>query len=71
MTDQLSHIDEKGASKMVDISEKSVTTRQATAQAIITMQPNTLDKIMTGDLPKGDCIPVGKNSRNNGVKANP
>ena len=51
---QLTHLDEHGAARMVDVGEKAFTRRTAQAQAVITMQPETLRKIVEGDMPKGD-----------------
>ena len=60
MTEKLTHIDEHGAAKMVDVADKAITKRSATASAIIEMQPKTLQLILEGGLPKGDCIPVAR-----------
>ena len=49
-----SHLDEKGAARMVDVGGKPVTHRVAEAQARITMRPATLKAILTGGAPKGD-----------------
>ena len=38
---QLTHLDEKGAARMVNVGEKPVTQRIAQAQSVITMQPET------------------------------
>lgn len=50
----LTHIDEKGAARMVDVGEKAYTHREARAQAIITMKPETLALILDGKVKKGD-----------------
>lgn len=50
----LTHLDEQGAARMVDISTKDVTQRIACAQAVITMKPETLRMIVDGNAPKGD-----------------
>lgn len=50
----LTHIDEKGAARMVDVGEKTYTHREARAQAIITMKPETLALILDGKVKKGD-----------------
>ncbi len=52
----LSHIDQTGAARMVDISEKSPTTRTAIAICEISMQTSTLDAIQHGNMPKGDVL---------------
>lgn len=50
----LTHIDDNGAARMVDVGEKEVTRRSASAQAIVSMQPETLSLILSGGMPKGD-----------------
>ena len=59
MTD-LTHIDELGHARMVDVSGKAVTRRVATAQATVTMQPETLEKIRQNTLAKGDALGVAR-----------
>src|SRR5215208_242556 len=56
----LSHIDEKGQARMVDISEKDTTSRMAIANACIRMRPETLAVILTGDAPKGDVLAAAR-----------
>lgn len=51
---QLSHLDDKGNAHMVDVGAKAVTSRMAVAQAEIIMQPETLELICRGEMPKGD-----------------
>ena len=41
----LTHFDESGASRMVDVGEKPITRRVAVAEAIVTMRPETLELI--------------------------
>lgn len=50
------HFDEAGNARMVDVSDKSVTTRTATAAARITMAPRTLEHILAGTARKGDVL---------------
>jgi cyclic pyranopterin phosphate synthase len=45
---------------MRDISHKIKTFRQATARATLTVSPETLDRLRSGDLPKGDPLPIAK-----------
>lgn len=56
----LTHIDEHGRARMVDVSEKDATRRVATAQAVLTMQPETLEKIRQNELAKGDALAVAR-----------
>ncbi|AGK57963.1 molybdenum cofactor biosynthesis protein C [Hyphomicrobium denitrificans 1NES1] len=53
---KLSHIDDKGEARMVDVSEKATTSRRAVAEGFITMQPETLALVETGEAKKGDVI---------------
>ena len=52
----LSHVDEKGAVRMVDVSEKDDTKRQAIAEGWIFMHQDTLDMIVAGTAAKGDVL---------------
>jgi len=52
----LSHIDESGRARMVDVSAKGSTPRTATARAVLTCQPETLDQVRAGTTPKGAVI---------------
>jgi len=56
----LSHIDEKGQARMVDISEKDTTSRMAVANACIRMRPETLAVILRGNVPKGDVLAAAR-----------
>jgi cyclic pyranopterin phosphate synthase len=58
--DRLTHLDEHGRAKMVDVSSKSVTTRRAKAEGLIRMTPDLLERIFEGDLPKGDVLAVAR-----------
>lgn len=51
---KLTHLDEQGAARMVNVGKKQVTQRVASAQSVITMQPETLRMIADGTAPKGD-----------------
>ena len=56
----LTHIDEHGKARMVDVSAKETTRRVATAQAVITMRPETMHKIRQNELAKGDALAVAR-----------
>jgi cyclic pyranopterin phosphate synthase len=56
----LSHIDEHGAARMVDVSDKSNTVRTASAEAVVRMRPATLALIIDGTMPKGDVFAVAR-----------
>ena len=53
---KLTHIDERGAAHMVDVSDKAVSTRIAVAEGRITMQPATLKLVLEGNAKKGDVL---------------
>ncbi len=57
---ELSHLDEQGHARMVDVSEKAPTVREATAAAEVVAKPETLDLIREGGLPKGDVLAVAR-----------
>ncbi len=56
----LTHIDEHGAARMVDVGDKADTRREATAQAIVRMHPETLALIVEGKHKKGDVLAVAR-----------
>jgi cyclic pyranopterin phosphate synthase len=60
MPPRLTHIDDSGAAHMVDVGDKAVTSRQATAAGTITMQPETLAMIRDGLAKKGDVIATAR-----------
>ena len=53
---KLTHLDESGAAKMVDVGDKAETVRIATASGCVTMQKQTLELILSGNAAKGDVI---------------
>lgn len=53
---KLSHIDDKGEARMVDVSDKASTARRAVAEGLIAMQPETLRLVETSAAKKGDVI---------------
>jgi len=57
---QLSHLDEQGRARMVDVSEKEITSRIATARGTIRMQPKTLALIREERIEKGDVFSVAR-----------
>ena len=56
----LSHLDEAGHARMVDVSDKDVTRREATARGRIHLQPSTLALVVEGSLPKGDVLATAR-----------
>ena len=60
MSDHLTHLDEAGRARMVDVGAKDVTERVAVARGRVTMQPATLGLIVAGNMPKGDVLAVAQ-----------
>jgi cyclic pyranopterin phosphate synthase len=56
----LSHLDEQGRARMVDVGAKADTERVATARGRVRMQPETLALIQRGGVPKGDVLAVAR-----------
>ncbi|WP_417552366.1 cyclic pyranopterin monophosphate synthase MoaC [Marinomonas fungiae] len=56
MSETLTHLDSNGNAHMVDVSDKDVTKRTATARSVVRMLPETLRKVIEGGLPKGDVL---------------
>ena len=56
---RLTHIDDKGAARMVDVSEKAVTVREAVAECIVRMAPGTIEVVREGTA-KGDALQVAR-----------
>ena len=56
----LSHLDPDGHARMVDVSAKPETTREATAAGRVTMRPETLALISAGRIPKGDVLATAR-----------
>ena len=56
----LTHLDSQGRANMVDVTDKAVTSREAAAQAVVRMRPETLEMIVSGGHPKGDVFAVAR-----------
>jgi cyclic pyranopterin phosphate synthase len=56
----LTHFNEQGRARMVDVSDKSETKRTAAAKTTVSMSPATLDKIKQGKVGKGDVLSVAQ-----------
>ena len=52
----LTHLDEHGTARMVDVGDKTATDRRAVARALVRMSPATAAKVLAGDAPKGDVL---------------
>jgi cyclic pyranopterin phosphate synthase len=60
MPSELTHFDERGASRMVDVSDKAATRRTARASGQVRMAPATLQRIRERDVAKGDVLEVAR-----------
>jgi cyclic pyranopterin phosphate synthase len=60
MPNKLSHIDDKGKPRMVDVTAKVVTQREAITKGTVHMQPETLALIQKGQISKGDVLTVAQ-----------
>ena len=58
MTRDLSHVDEEGQVQMVNVGDKPVSRRRATAQALVRMAPETARRLR--ELPKGDALAAAR-----------
>ncbi len=57
---RLTHVDETGAARMVDVRGKAITAREAIAAGEVHMQPETLALIQSGEAAKGDVLAVAR-----------
>ncbi|WP_328295140.1 cyclic pyranopterin monophosphate synthase MoaC [Kineococcus sp. NBC_00420] len=58
--DRLTHLDDAGHARMVDVSAKPVTAREARAEGFVRCSQAVLDLIAEGGLPKGDALAVAR-----------
>ncbi|MDP4128483.1 MAG: cyclic pyranopterin monophosphate synthase MoaC, partial [Bacillota bacterium] len=56
----LTHFDQEGRARMVDVSDKDETARVAVARGKVLMKPETLDRIRSGQIAKGDVLAVAQ-----------
>jgi cyclic pyranopterin monophosphate synthase len=57
---QLTHLNDRGEAKMVDVADKSVTKRTAVAEGRVRMSASTLEAILAGNAPKGDVLGIAR-----------
>ncbi len=60
MTEQFTHLDEAGRPRMVDITGKPETQREAVAGGTVRMKPATFELLRSGDMPKGDVLTTAR-----------
>ncbi len=57
---QLTHLDQRGRMRMVDVGQKAVTRREAVARGAVRMAPATLEAIIGGKLKKGEALAAAR-----------
>ena len=57
---ELTHLDDEGTARMVDVGAKEATARRAVARAVVRMSPETAARVAAGDAPKGDVLGVAR-----------
>jgi cyclic pyranopterin phosphate synthase len=60
LTHHLTHLDARGAARMVDVSAKEVTARQASARGTVLLSAAAVAALRGGDVPKGDALAVAR-----------
>jgi cyclic pyranopterin monophosphate synthase len=60
MSSELTHLDDSGRARMVDVGEKPPTERRARARAIVRVSRQTAQAVLAGDAPKGDVLGVAR-----------
>jgi cyclic pyranopterin phosphate synthase len=69
--DRLTHVDESGAARMVDVSGKDVTDRQAVATGRVLVSPRVIELLRGEGVPKGDALAVARLAGIMGAKQTP
>ena len=60
MAGRLTHLDDTGAARMVDVSAKAVTEREAVAEALVVLSPEAFAAVREGNAPKGDVLATAR-----------
>lgn len=60
MSDELTHLDAEGRARMVDVGDKPATGRRATASGRLLMSPPTRERVLAGEVPKGNVVEVAR-----------
>jgi cyclic pyranopterin monophosphate synthase len=71
VTEHLTHVDETGAARMVDVSGKDVTARRAVAAGAVHTSQHVIELLRDGALPKGDALGVARVAGIMGAKRTP
>jgi len=65
---ELSHLDDAGRARMVDVGDKAPSDRRAVAEAFVSMSQDTAATVASGDAPKGDVVSVARVAGIQGAK---
>src|SRR5512145_120622 len=57
---QLTHLDSEGRARMVDVTEKAITSRRAVAESFIRLSRGTANRLRQGKLPKGNALETAR-----------
>lgn len=60
MTSDFTHLNAHGEARMVDVTDKDVTVRSATARCRVSVSKDVAQRLRTGDMPKGDALGVAR-----------
>jgi cyclic pyranopterin monophosphate synthase len=71
VSERLTHVDEQGAARMVDVSGKDVTVRTARASGRVLVSPDVVDLLRGPGVPKGDALAVARIAGIQGAKRTP
>jgi cyclic pyranopterin phosphate synthase len=71
MPDRLTHVDDSGAARMVDVADKQVTVREASASGLLVVSPDVVDLLRGDGVPKGDALGVARIAGIMGAKRTP
>src|SRR5215813_10413731 len=71
VANELTHVDASGAARMVDVTAKDVTAREAVAAGRLTTTPEVIDLLRRDGLPKGDALAVARIAGIAGAKRTP
>jgi len=71
VADRLTHVDEQGAARMVDVSGKEITVRTATASGRVLVSPEVVALLRGPGVPKGDALAVARVAGIQGAKRTP
>ncbi len=71
VADDFTHLDDEGHVRMVNVGSKEPTERHAVAEATVVMSEETRDRLLSGDLPKGDAMATVRLAAIQGAKRTP